>query len=52
MGRFTVKLQETERQVLLLHVESIARIASYRVDAIVNALAILSTTGLEVSTRR
>lgn len=49
LERFTVKLQETGHQVLLVHVESghsldavIPRLASYRVDAIVSALAILS----------
>ncbi|HEY5894755.1 MAG TPA: LacI family DNA-binding transcriptional regulator [Chthoniobacterales bacterium] len=49
LERLTAKLQETGHQVLLVHVESghsldaiIPRLASYRVDAIVSALAILS----------
>lgn len=49
LERFTVKLQETGHQVLLVHVESdhsldavIPRLASYRVDAIVSGLAVLS----------
>ncbi len=46
---FTVALQDTGRQVLLVHVESdhsldgiVPRLASYRVDAIVSALPVLS----------
>ena len=49
LEQFTVKLQESGHQVLLVHVESghalddvIPRLASYRVDAIVSALAVLS----------
>lgn len=49
LEEFTVKLQAIGHQVLLVHVESdhsldaiIPRLASYRVDAIVSALAILS----------
>ncbi len=49
LEEFTVKLQGTGHQVLLVHVESghsldaaIPRLASYRVDAIVSALAVLS----------
>ncbi|HTW29031.1 MAG TPA: LacI family DNA-binding transcriptional regulator [Acetobacteraceae bacterium] len=49
LERFTVRLQETGHQVLLVHADSghmldgaIPRLASYRVDAIVSALAILS----------
>jgi len=49
LEEFTVKLQETGHQALLVHVDSghsldavIPRLASYRVDAIVSALAVLS----------
>jgi DNA-binding LacI/PurR family transcriptional regulator len=49
LEQFTVKLQATGHQVLLVHAESghaldsvIPRLASYRVDAIVSALAVLS----------
>ena len=49
LEQFTAKLQETGHQVLLVHVESghaldavIPKLASYRVDAIVSALAVLS----------
>ena len=49
LEEFTVKLQAIGHQVLLVHVDSdhsfdaiIPRLASYRVDAIVSALAILS----------
>ncbi|MDQ0473879.1 LacI family DNA-binding transcriptional regulator [Labrys wisconsinensis] len=51
---FTVKLQESGHQVLLVHVDSghsldavIPKLASYRVDAIVSALAILSPQSAE-----
>jgi DNA-binding LacI/PurR family transcriptional regulator len=46
---FTMKLQQTENQVLLVHADSghafdeiVPRLASYRVDAIVSGLSILS----------
>jgi DNA-binding LacI/PurR family transcriptional regulator len=49
LEEFTVQLQATGHQVLLVHAESghsldsvIPRLASYRVDAIVSALAVLS----------
>ena len=49
LEEFTVQLHATGHQVLLVHVESghsldsvIPRLASYRVDAIVSALAVLS----------
>lgn len=49
LEEFTIKLQAIGHQVLLVHVDSghaldaaIPRLASYRVDAIVSALAILS----------
>jgi DNA-binding LacI/PurR family transcriptional regulator len=49
LEEFTVKLQAIGHQVLLVHVDSghsldavIPRLASYRVDAIVSALAVLS----------
>ncbi|MDR3494730.1 MAG: LacI family DNA-binding transcriptional regulator [Ancalomicrobiaceae bacterium] len=49
LERFTVGLQEAGNQVLLVHVDSghsldavIPKLASYRVDAIVSALSILS----------
>ena len=49
LEEFTIKLQEIGNQVLLVHVDSghsldaaIPRLASYRVDAIVSALAVLS----------
>jgi DNA-binding LacI/PurR family transcriptional regulator len=49
LDEFTVQLRATGRQVLLVHVDSghtldsvIPRLAGYRVDAIVSALAVLS----------
>jgi DNA-binding LacI/PurR family transcriptional regulator len=49
LEQFTVRLQQTGHHVLLVHVDSghtldaiVPRLASYRVDAIVSALAILS----------
>ena len=54
LEEFTIKLQNTGHQVLLVHVDSghsldavIPRLASYRVDAIVSALAILSPASAE-----
>jgi DNA-binding LacI/PurR family transcriptional regulator len=54
LEQFTVKLQATGHQVLLVHAESghaldsvIPRLASYRVDAIVSALAVLSPDAAE-----
>jgi DNA-binding LacI/PurR family transcriptional regulator len=54
LEQFTVKLQATGHQVLLVHAESghtldsvIPRLASYRVDAIVSALAVLSPNAAE-----
>ena len=51
LEQFTVKFQASGHQVLLVHVASdhaldavIPKLASYRVDAIVSALAILSPT--------
>src|SRR3954447_14338880 len=57
---FTVKLQESGHQVLLVHVDSghaldavTPKLASYRVDAIVSALAALSNNGADApATRR
>ena len=50
LEEFTIQLHATGHQVLLVHVDSghsfnsvIPRLASYRVDAIVSALAVLST---------
>jgi DNA-binding LacI/PurR family transcriptional regulator len=52
LEQFTVKFQAAGHQVLLVHVENdhalddvIPRLASYRVDAIVSALALLSPEG-------
>src|SRR5687767_2844679 len=49
LENFTTKLQQTENQVLLVHADSghafdaiVPRLASYRVDAIVSGLSILS----------
>ena len=49
LEQFATKLQETGNQVLLVHVDSgysldaaIPKLASYRVDAVVSALAVLS----------
>ena len=54
LEQFTIKLQEIGHQVLLVHVDSghaldavIPRLASYRVDAIVSALAVLSAEAAE-----
>lgn len=54
LEEFTVKLQAIGHQVLLVHVDSghtldavIPRLASYRVDAIVSALAILSPSAAD-----
>jgi DNA-binding LacI/PurR family transcriptional regulator len=54
LEHFTVKLQAIGHQVLLVHAESghaldsvIPRLASYRVDAIVSALAVLSPDAAE-----
>jgi DNA-binding LacI/PurR family transcriptional regulator len=54
LEQFTIKLQAAGWQVLLLHVDSghsfdsvIPRLASYRVDAIVSALAVLTPSSAE-----
>jgi DNA-binding LacI/PurR family transcriptional regulator len=54
LEQFTQKLQDTGHQVLLVHVDSghgldavIPRLASYRVDAVVSALAVLSPSAAE-----
>jgi DNA-binding LacI/PurR family transcriptional regulator len=54
LEQFTRKLQDTGHQVLLVHVDSghgldavIPKLASYRVDAVVSALAVLSHEAAE-----
>jgi DNA-binding LacI/PurR family transcriptional regulator len=54
LERFTVRLQDAGHQALLVHVDSghsldaaIPRLASYRVDAIVSALSVLSPRSAE-----
>jgi DNA-binding LacI/PurR family transcriptional regulator len=58
LEQFTVKFQAAGHQVLLVHVDSdhaldavIPKLASYRVDAIVSALAILSPRGAQALAR-
>jgi DNA-binding LacI/PurR family transcriptional regulator len=58
LEEFTIKLQSIGHQVLLVHVDSghaldaaIPRLASYRVDAIVSALAILSPRSADALAR-
>jgi DNA-binding LacI/PurR family transcriptional regulator len=58
LEQFTRKLQDTGHQVLLVHVDSghgldavIPKLASYRVDAVVSALAVLSQEAAEQLTR-
>ncbi len=58
LEEFTVQLHATGHQVLLVHVDSghmfdsvIPRLAGYRVDAIVSALAVLSSDAAEALAR-
>ena len=58
LEQFAIRLQEAGYQVLLMHIDSghsldgvIPRLASYRVDAVVSALAVMSTASAQALAR-